>query len=106
MAGKHRKRSEVRTTVAKRGGSGVAAAALSITGLSTAVVTGTTAAVAPNVQLMALVSAANSTSQFFAGSTYYGTDWSQALLYGTQVVVPFYKGPDGIAQAIHTAVPR
>ena len=52
---------------------------------------------------MALVSAANSTSQFFAGSTYYGTDWSQALLYGTQVVVPFYKGPDGIAQAIHTA---
>ncbi|RDH77093.1 PE-PPE domain-containing protein [Mycolicibacterium moriokaense] len=98
MAGKHRKHSEVRTTVAKRGGSGVAAAALSITGLGTAVVTGTTAAVAPNVQLMALVSAANSTSQFFAGSSYYGTDWTD--VYGTQQVVPFYQGPQGIADAI------
>lgn len=101
MAGKHRKRSEVRTTVAKRGGSGVAAAALSITGLSTAVVTGTTAAVAPNVQLMALVSAANSTSQFFAGSSYYGTDWAEADLYGQQEVVPFFRGPNGIAEAIN-----
>ncbi|MFY9922569.1 MAG: PE-PPE domain-containing protein, partial [Mycobacterium sp.] len=106
MAGKHRKRSEVRTTVAKRGGSGVAAAALSITGLSTAVVTGTTAAVAPNVQLMALVSAANSTSQFFAGSTYYGTDWKQ--VYGQQqdpqqIVVPFFRGPQGIADIIDGA---
>lgn len=98
MAGKHRKQSEVRTTVAKRGGSGVAAAALSITGLSTAVVTGTTAAVAPNVQLMALVSAANSTSQFFAGSSYYGTDWTS--IYGDQQVVPFFRGPQGIADAI------
>ena len=103
MPGKHRKQSPIHTEVAKRGGTGLAAAALSVTGLSTAVVTGTTAAVAPNVQLMALVSAANSTSQFFAGSSYYGTDWSQALLYGTQDVVPFYKGPDGIADAIHTA---
>ncbi len=102
MAGRHRKRSEVRTTVAKRGGSGVAAAALSITGLSTAVVTGTTAAVAPNVQLMALVSAANSTSQFFAGTSYYGTDWASATAYGPEkVVVPFFRGPQGIADAIN-----
>ena len=28
---------------------------------------------------MALVSAANSTSQFFAGSTYYGTDWTDSM---------------------------
>ena len=98
MAGKHRKRSRVGTTVAKRGGTGLAAAALSATGLSTAVVTGTTAAVAPNVQLMALVSAANSTSQFFAGSSYYGTDWT--TVYGEQQVVPFLLGPQGLADAI------
>ena len=104
MPGKHRKQSPIHTEVAKRGGTGLAAAALSVTGLSTAVVTGTTAAVAPNVQLMALVSAANSTSQFFAGSSYYGTDWSQALLYGTQQTsCRSIKGPDGIADAIHTA---
>ncbi|HKV17684.1 MAG TPA: PE-PPE domain-containing protein, partial [Mycobacterium sp.] len=98
MAGKHRKHSPFQTEVAKRGGTGLAAAALSVTGLSTAVVTGTTAAVAPNVQLMALVSAANSTSQFFAGSTYYGTDWT--TVYGNQQVVPFFQGPQGIANAI------
>jgi len=98
MAGKHSKRSQVRSTIAKRGGTGLAAAALSATGLTTAVVTGTTAAVAPNVQLMALVSAANSTSQFFAGSSYYGTEWT--TVYGPQQVVPFLAGPQGIAQAI------
>jgi hypothetical protein len=98
MAGKHRRHSQVSSTVAKRGGTGLAAAALTATGLSTAVVTGTTAAVAPNVQLMALVSAANSTSQFFAGSTYYGTDWTS--VYGSQQVVPFLSGPQGIADAI------
>ncbi len=104
MAGKHRNRSHVQNEAAKRGGAGLAAAALSITGLSTAVVTGTTAAVAPNVQLMALVSAANSTSQFFAGSSYYGTDWKDALLYGgpdqEQEVVPFFRGPQGLADVI------
>jgi hypothetical protein len=99
MAGKHRKRSHVQTEVAKRGGTGLAAAALSITGLSTAVVTGTTAAVAPNVQLMALVSAANSTSQFFAGSSYYGTNWTTQ--YGEQQVVPFFRGPQGLADVIN-----
>ena len=102
MAAKHRKRSQVRSEVAKRGGTGLAAAALTVTGLSTAVVTGTTAAVAPNVQLMALVSAANSTSQFFAGTTYYGKDYSAAppVGYGEQQVVPFLLGPQGIADAI------
>ncbi len=99
MSGRHRKRSHVQTEVAKRGGTGLAAAALSVTGLSTAVVTGTTAAVAPNVQLMALVSAANSTSQFFAGSSYYGTDWTTQ--YGDQEVVPFFRGPQGIAEVIN-----
>ncbi|OBK73748.1 hypothetical protein A5651_13410 [Mycobacterium sp. 1274761.0] len=98
MSGKHRKRSGVASTVAKRGSTGFAAAAISATGLSTAVMTGTTAAVAPDVQLMALVSAANSTSQFFAGSSYYGTDWTQ--VYGQQQVVPFLLGPQGIANAI------
>jgi PE-PPE domain len=98
VAGRHRKPSQVPSSVAKRGGTGLAAAALTATGLSTAVVTGTTAAVAPNVQLMALVSAANSTSQFFAGSTYYGTDWTG--VYGPQTVVPFLSGPQGIADAI------
>jgi hypothetical protein len=95
---KHRKHSQLQSTVAKRGGTGFAAAALTVTGLSTAVVTGTTAAVAPNVQLMALVSAANSTSQFFAGSSYYGTDWTD--VYGDQEVVPFLLGPQGLANAI------
>ena len=99
MAGRHRMSSQVPSTVAKRGGTGLAAAALTATGLSTAVVTGTTAAVAPNVQLMALVSAANSTSQFFAGSTYYGTNWTS--VYGPQDVVPFLSGPQGIADAIN-----
>lgn len=98
MSGRHRKRSQVATTVVKRGGTGLAAAAISATGLSTAVVTGATAAVAPNVQLMALVSAANSTSQFFAGSSYYGTDWT--TVYGKQQVVPFLAGPQGLADAI------
>jgi hypothetical protein len=98
VPGKHRKRSPIQAEVVKRGGTGLAAAALSVTGLSTAVVTATTAAVAPNVQLMALVSAANSTSQFFAGSTYYGTNWT--TVYDEQQVVPFFRGPQGIANAI------
>ena len=98
MAGRHRRRSRGGSTVAKRGGTGLAAAALSATGLCTVVVTGTTAAIAPNVQLTALVSAANSTSQFFAGSTFYRTDWTE--VYGDQQVVPFLLGPQGLADAI------
>jgi PE-PPE domain len=98
MAGKHHKRSRRRSSVARRGGTGLAAAAVSATSLSTAFVTGTTPAVAPAVELMALVSQANSTSQFFAGTNYYGTDWTNE--YGEQQVVPFLLGPNGVAAAI------
>ena len=99
MAGKHHKRSRVRSSVAQRGGTGgLAAAAVSATSLSTAFVTGTTPAVAPAVELMALVTPANSTSQFFAGTTYYGTNYEDQ--YGPQQVVPFFLGPQGIADAI------
>ena len=47
---------------------------------------------------MALITPANSTSQIFAGTTYYGTDWRP--IYGPQQVVPFLAGPQGIANAI------
>ena len=51
---------------------------------------------------MALVSQANSTSQFFAGTTYYGRDWSDPppIGFGEQQVVPFLLGPNGVANAI------
>ncbi len=94
---KHRKRSRVRSSVARRT-TGLAAAAVGATSVTTAIVTGTTPAIAPSVDLMALVSAANSTSQFFAGSSYYGTDWT--TVYGEQQVVPFLLGPQGLADAI------
>ncbi|WP_231992556.1 PE-PPE domain-containing protein [Mycobacterium sp. 1164985.4] len=66
--------------------------------MSTALMTGTTTAVAPAVELVALVTPANSTSQIFAGTTYYGTDWTTK--YGEQHVVPFFLGPQGIKNAI------
>jgi hypothetical protein len=104
MAGKHckssRRRSSVaRSSAARRGGSGLAAAALGVTSLSTALMTGTTTAVAPSVDLMALITPANSTAQIFAGTSYYGTDYTQAG-YGAQQVVPFLLGPQGIADAV------
>ena len=52
---------------------------------------------------MALITPANSTSQFFAGTTYYGTDWTDPPIYGPQQVVPFLSGPQGIADAITIA---
>jgi hypothetical protein len=64
--------------------------------------TGTTTAVAPSVDLMALITPANSTAQIFAGTSYYGTDYTQAG-YGAQQVVPFLLGPQGIADAISAA---
>ncbi len=102
MAGKHHKRSRVRSSVAKRGGRGLATAAVGVTSVMTAIVTGTTPAIAPTVELMALVSQANSTSQFFAGTTYYGRDWSDPppIGFGEQQVVPFLLGPNGVANAI------
>jgi hypothetical protein len=49
------------------------------------------------VDLMALITPANSTAQIFASSDYYNHDWSQ---YGSPQVVPFLLGPQGIADAI------
>lgn len=80
------------------GPGGLAAAAVGVTSVSTALMTGTTTAVAPAVDLVALVTPANSTSQIFAGTTYYGTDWTTK--YGEQHVVPFFLGPQGIENAI------
>ncbi len=77
MPGKHRKSSRpaaVLAAVVAPGG--LAAAAVAATSLSTAVVTGTTTAAAPSVDLLALITPANSTSQIFAGTTYYGTDYT------------------------------
>jgi hypothetical protein len=64
--------------------------------------TGTSTAVAPSVELVALITPANSTAQFFAGTTYYGTDYTQVNngYYGAQQVVPFLAGPQGIADAV------
>jgi hypothetical protein len=72
------------------------------TSLSTALMTGTSTAVAPSVELVALITPANSTAQFFAGTTYYGTDYTQEG-YGPQQVIPFLLGPRGIADAISAA---
>jgi hypothetical protein len=69
------------------------------TSLSTALMTGTTTAVAPSIDLVALITPANSTAQIFAGTTYYGTDYTQEH-YGPQQVVPFFLGPQGIADAV------
>ena len=80
------------------GPGGLAATAVAATSISTALMTGTTTAVAPSVDLVALVTPANSTAQIFAGTTYYGTNWT--TVYGDQVVVPFFKGPQGITNAI------
>ncbi|APE16010.1 hypothetical protein BOH72_13080 [Mycobacterium sp. WY10] len=46
---------------------------------------------------MALITPANSTAQVFASSDYYNRDWSG---YGAPQVVPFFLGPQGIADAI------
>ncbi len=98
MPGKHRKTSRPAAIVAMVvAPASVAAAAVTATSMPSAVPPDTTVA-APSVDLLALVSAANSTSQFFAGSSYYGTDWTK--VYGTQQVVPFLSGPQGIADAI------
>ncbi|WP_245233859.1 PE-PPE domain-containing protein [Mycobacterium sp. PS03-16] len=77
---------------------GLAAAALGATSLSSALLTGATTAVAPSVDLLALITPANSTAQIIAGTTYYGTDYTE--VYGPQEVVPFFLGPQGIADAI------
>lgn len=102
MAGKHRKNSGRHSAVAWHQGSRLAAAAVGATSLSTALMTGTSTAVAPSVDLVALITPANSTAQIFAGTTYYGTNYANEG-YGQQQVVPFFLGPQGIADAISAA---
>src|SRR6267142_2553586 len=95
MAGKHRKVSRRKSRVSRRLVPGLTAAAVSATSLTTALSTG--AATSTPVQLVALITPANSTSQIFAGTTYYGTDYSKT--HGTQHVVPFFLGPQGTVDA-------
>src|SRR5690349_11103681 len=97
MPGKHRKPSRRRFD-ARRLGSGLAAAAVSTTSVTTALVTGTTTTITPQVALAALITPANSTSQIFASSRYYGIDWPAR--YGQPQVVPFFLGPQGIVDAV------
>jgi hypothetical protein len=98
MPGKHRKTSRPAAIVAMVvAPASVAAAAVTATSIPAAVPPDTTIA-APSVDLQALITPANSTSQFFAGTTYYGKDWT--TVYGPQQVVPFLAGPQGIADAI------
>ncbi len=80
---------------------GLAAAAMARPACRAAFITGTDAGARAAVDLMALITPANSTSQIFAGTTYYGTDWE--TVYGPQQVVPFLLGPQGIANAISGA---
>jgi hypothetical protein len=54
------------------------------------------------VDLLALITPANSTAQIFAGTSYYGTDYANSS-YAPQQVVPFLAGPTGIATAINDA---
>jgi hypothetical protein len=99
MSGKHRKPSRRRPAVLRRGIPGLTAAAVSATSLSTALMTSATATVASSpVQLMALITPANSTAQIFASSSYYGVDWTKQ--YGQPQVVPFFLGPQGIVNAV------
>ncbi|AKK26797.1 PE-PPE domain-containing protein [Mycobacterium sp. EPa45] len=96
MSGKHHKsrRRGVQRQQARR----LTAVALGVSGLTTAVVAGQTAVTESTpVDLMALITPANSTAQVFASSDYYNRDWSG---YGPPQVVPFFLGPQGIADAI------
>ncbi|GAS91515.1 PE-PPE domain-containing protein [Mycolicibacterium brisbanense] len=98
MSGRHRKLSRTRAATARWVPS-LTAAAVSVTGLSTAVVTGTTTTLAArDVALAAAITPANSTAQIFAGSTYYGTDYAKSN--PPQQVVPFFLGPQGIVDAV------
>jgi hypothetical protein len=98
MPGKHRKPSR-RRSGRGRWGSGLTAVAISTTSLTTALATGTTTTVAaPSVELAALITPANSTSQIFASSGYYGVNWPQQ--YGQPQVVPFFLGQQGIVDAV------
>jgi len=103
VSGKHHKKSRVRSNAAKRRGAGLAAVAVGATSVATAIVTGTAPAISPAVELMALITPANSTSQIFAGTDYYGTDYANSSYVPPRVLVPFFFGPQGIANAIAAA---
>jgi hypothetical protein len=66
----------------------LATAAVGATSVATAFITGTTPAISPAVELIALITPASSTAQIFAGTSYYGTDWT--TVYGDQQIVPFF----------------
>lgn len=99
MAGKHRKISRPAAVVAAVvAPGGIAAAALAVSGFSPGGAPSPSETPTPSVGLAALITPSNSTAQIFAGTTYYGTDWT--TVYGAQQVVPFFQGPGGIADAI------
>lgn len=107
MAGKHRKISRPAAVVAAVvAPGGIAAAALAVSGFSPGGAPSPSETPTPSVGLAALITPSNSTAQIFAGTTYYGTDYTQPTddpPYGPQQVVPFFRGPDGIATAIKAA---
>lgn len=107
MAGKHRKISRPAAVVAAVvAPGGIAAAALAVSGFSPGGAPSPSETPTPSVGLAALITPSNSTAQIFAGTTYYGTDYTKPTNnppYGPQQVVPFFRGPDGIATAIKAA---
>ncbi|AGB20774.1 PE-PPE domain-containing protein [Mycobacterium sp. JS623] len=105
MSGKHRKKISrpAAAVAAVVTPAGVLAAALAVSGFSPGAAPSTTETSAPSaVDLLALITPANSTAQFFAGTTYYGTNYANTS-YAPQQVVPFLAGPQGIANAISGA---
>jgi hypothetical protein len=83
----------------------LAGAALSVATAVTAVAATQPESVAAlSMELAAVVTPANSTAQIFAGTAYYGNDYTDpALGYGQQQVIPFFLGPQGIADAVKQA---
>jgi PE-PPE domain len=102
MAGKHRKAHRRKSSGQRYWASTLAVAAVGATSLTTALSIGTTVAVAPAVELTALITPASSTAQVVAGTTFYGVNYSQQG-YGPQQVVPFFLGPQGIVDAIQNS---
>lgn len=96
MAGKHRESSLAPTRRCARGGTALTVTAACVTTVLTTATTHVPVISAP-VALAALITPANSTAQIFAGSQYYGRDWSS---YGQPQVIPFFAGPQGIANAV------
>ena len=98
MSGKHRMQS-LPHQAPSRTTAPLTAAAVSIAGVIAAATTGATAdGESLPVGLAALITPANSTAQVFASSAYYNRDWTGE--YGQPQVVPFFLGPQGIADAI------